>query len=141
MAILENTSLNRLLKVKKFKNRWGKLGHETYAYNDSGIVKISLFGNTIATLRHVDNHGVMIQVSDAGWSTKSTIDRINQILSANYIPAYACQRKHEIKLFWRNQDEKTQDSLWSTTSYGYSAFHSAIFAREYFQETWKVVPG
>lgn len=135
---LENTGMHVILNTKKFQYRWGKLGHNTYAFATGSTVKIQYHGNTIADLRLVPNQGVVIQVTDAGWPTVTTRARINQILKDNEVPAYACQRKNEQKLYWRNNE--TSDNLWSEYGYGYPTFHSAHFARKYFTETWEVIP-
>lgn len=131
------------------KNRRRKLGNNTYAYfyddeNDQRQVTITYHGNVIAQLYYAtpeylktDPHiEFYVWVSDAGWGTSTTRERITEILKGNGINAYASQKNFEQLLrtykIERDKDgnfvsRHDSENYWTSRSIGYSTQRSALF--------------
>jgi hypothetical protein len=141
MAGLESTKLINLTK-SKFVNRLGKLGNNTYARYDpeKKIAAIYLHGSLIATLQYGNEADeasahIIVFITDAGYGTNTTRDRLSQILSSNGIPFAPTQHKYEQVLRSRNWEDKR--------NYWYVSPHSnqreAIFVQQTPESEWEYV--
>jgi len=143
MANLESTSFLHIFSQKKFWYRNGKLGNNThaFAYEEQGVkrFKITLHGNTIARGGYAGDDKKILRITDAGWGTVTTRDRLNQILTANNVPFRASQHKGVqvlSKLPYDNGDKKNYWNSYSTGYYGTE--NEATFLFDYETQEWGI---
>lgn len=100
MAILKDTTPLALRDlIRRSRNGVGKVGHNTEALPFGTGYIVKYHDNTIAEI-----YDYSVTVTNAGWGTSTTRDRINQILSSNGVQFYTAQRNHHQVLVKRNME-------------------------------------
>lgn len=69
-------------EVKKAGLKDGQRVRDMLRKGKKGVIHYDVWGNTVATLNPKKQ---ILKVSDAGWRTKLTKDRLNQVLTTNRI--------------------------------------------------------
>lgn len=150
MANLESTSFLHIFSQKKFWYRNGKLGNNTYAfaYEENGVkrFKITLHGNTIARGGYAGDDKKILRITDAGWGTVTTRDRLNQILTDNGVPFRASQHKGvQVLSNIANRTEENhydngdKTNYWNPRSDGfYGIENEATFLFDYETQEWGI---
>lgn len=108
MAKLKGTTYNELATILGDSDRERKIGHNTWAGWDTAgdfsgesrnVINVRLHGHLIVRLYSTG----AVYISDAGWGTVTTRDRLNQFLPRRW---YICQRDHEQFIGDRRNDHE-----------------------------------
>lgn len=123
-ASLESMNFFHLASHKKFRDRLGKIGNNTYARYDmqNQTASVFLHGNLIASCEYVNldysfadpeiAFGTKIlTVSDAGWNTAITRDRINAFLKDNNVP-FRSGTLRNVPLLMPQYEFIPENSIW-----------------------------
>lgn len=143
MTQLESMKMMTLASDKKYRDRLGKIGNNTYARFDPHTLTAAVFlhGNLIATSMYttteyadpeLEHATKILTVRTAGWNTPTTRDRINAFLADNGVPHRAWQQNHRQMLTDRN-DWEDKENIWE---YSPSGEYFAKFAFLFDIQKW-----